>query len=88
MLQVGRLRVRFSLRSLEFSVGPFFPASPGPGVDSPSDVNYYQVPSSGIALRGVQFPDCVVPSNRMMKDALFSDVTPCGPCTNRRFGGT
>jgi hypothetical protein len=24
----------------------------------------------------------------IMKNAVFWDVTPCGPCKNRRFGGT
>jgi hypothetical protein len=24
----------------------------------------------------------------LLKNAVFWDVTPCGPCKNRRFGGT
>jgi hypothetical protein len=29
-----------------------------------------------------------IPGKYSIKNAVFWDVTPCGPCKNRRFGGT
>jgi hypothetical protein len=47
MLQAGRSRVRFPLRSLDFSIDLTFPATIGPGVDSVSNRNEYQESSWG-----------------------------------------
>jgi hypothetical protein len=45
MLQAGRSRARFPIRSLDFSVDLILPAALDPGVDSASKGNEYQVSS-------------------------------------------
>jgi hypothetical protein len=44
MLQAGRSRVRFPMRSLDFTFDLIFQPHYGPGVDSASNRNEYQEP--------------------------------------------
>jgi hypothetical protein len=48
MLNAGRLRVRFGMRSWEFSIYLIRPAHYGPGVDLASNRNDYQESSLGL----------------------------------------
>jgi hypothetical protein len=41
-----------------------------------------------LAATGVQSKRIVVPTHISLKNCVFWDVTPCGSCKNRRFGGT
>jgi hypothetical protein len=36
----------------------------------------------------VSIPDMATETYSLMKNGVFWDVTPCGSCKNRRFGGT
>jgi hypothetical protein len=47
MLQAGRSRVRFPMRSLDFSIDLILQAHYDPGVDSASNRNEYQESSWG-----------------------------------------
>jgi hypothetical protein len=47
-LKVGRSRVRFSMRSLDFSIDLILPAALWPGVDSATNRNEYQESSWGV----------------------------------------
>jgi hypothetical protein len=48
MLQAGRSRVRFPMRSLDFSIGLIVPAALWPGVNTASDRKEYQESSCGV----------------------------------------
>jgi hypothetical protein len=52
MLQAGRSRVRFPMRSLDFSITYSFQPHYGPGIDSASNRNEYQESSWGWSVAG------------------------------------
>jgi hypothetical protein len=45
MLQAGKSRVRFPVRSLDFSTDLILPAAYGPGVDSATEMSTRNIPA-------------------------------------------
>jgi hypothetical protein len=46
------------------------------------------IPAQGVGPQKTAQEDSVSRNGRTLKNGVFWDVTPCGSCKNRRFGGT